>query len=83
MNSKVFIRIKDKLNNCESNEITIEDLIYNQNEIEFVFYEYDTDSFNGEFPLQLPYNDFLMYQDDYDVIVRIGEEKDNDNIKMV
>ena len=75
MNSKVFIRIKDKLNGSESNEIPIEDLIYNQSEIEFVFCEQDTDSFNGEFPLQLPYNDFLMFQDDYEVIVRIKEDE--------
>ena len=73
MNSKVFIRIKDKKTGEESQEVTIEELIYNQDEIEFVFSEYDYDSFNGEFPPQLPYKDFLYYQDDYEVIVRIGD----------
>ena len=71
--SRVFVRLKDKKTGEESQEVTIEELIYNQNEIEFVFDEYDTDCFNGEFPAQLPYKDFLFYQDDYEVIVRIGE----------
>ena len=65
--SKVFIRLKDKITGTESNEISIEDLIYNQDEIEF------------EFPYAefLPYKDFLFFQDDYEVIVRIlGENKD-------
>ena len=30
MKNKVFIRLKDKENNCESEEITIEELIFNQ-----------------------------------------------------
>ena len=64
MNSKVFIRIKDKETGYESSEVTIEDLIYNQNEIAFEFIE-DSSA--------LPYKDFLFYQDDYEVIVRIGE----------
>lgn len=71
MNSKVFIRIKEKGTGLESQEITIEDIIFNQDEIEFIFDEYDTDTFNGEFPSQLPYKDFLSYKDDYEVIVRI------------
>ena len=62
MNSKVFIRLKDKETNKESKEITIEDLIYNQDEIEFEFGDYE-----------LPYKDFLFFQDDYEVIVRIGD----------
>ena len=73
MNSKVFIRLKDKKNNCESKEITIEDLIYNQNEIEFIFPNYN-DEDNINFEAQLPYNDFLFFQDDYEVIVRIAGE---------
>lgn len=73
MNSKVFIRLKDKKNNCESKEITIEDLIYNQNEIEFIFPDY-TDEDNFTFDAQIPYNDFLFFQDDYEVIVRIVGE---------
>jgi len=64
MESKVFIRIKDKETGCESNEVTIEDLIYGQHDIEFGFPE------DGS---SLPYKDFLFYQEDYDVIVRISK----------
>lgn len=73
MNSKVFIRLKDKRNGCESEEITIEDLIYDQHGIEFDFPNY-TDEDGFTFDAQLPYNDFLFSQDDYDVIVRIEGE---------
>lgn len=86
MNSKVFIRIKDKSMNIESEEITIEDLIYNQDIIEFVFPNFTEEYEDGSkctYDLTLPYDDFLFFQDKYEVIVRIGEEKDNDNIKMV
>ena len=77
MNTKVFIRLKDKDTGEESQEISIEELIYNQDEIEFIFDEYDTDCFNGEFPTQLPYKDFLFFQEDYEVIVRIeGDDKE-------
>lgn len=69
MNSKVFIRIKDKNTNIESNEVSIEDIIYNQNEIEFRFPENELDY------TTLPYDDFLYYQDEYEVIVRIGEKR--------
>ena len=81
MNSKVFIRIKDKLNGCESREISIEDLIYNQSDIEFEFPNFIELCESGECIVDatLPYNDFLMCQDDYEVIVRIGEENDNAN----
>ena len=77
MNSKVFIRIKDKSNGCESNEITIEDLIYNQSDIEFVFPNFTEEYEDGSkcvYDAALPYNDFLMFQDNYEVIVRIKEE---------
>ena len=69
--SKVFIRLKDKQTGEESEPVTIEELIYHQNEIEFIFNEFDRDSLNGEFASQLPYKDFLFFQDDYEVIVKI------------
>lgn len=72
--SKVFIRLKEKETGIESQEVTIEDIIFNQNEIVFVFDEYDTDTFNGEFPIQISYKDFLLCRNDYDAIVRIEAE---------
>ena len=74
MDSKVFIRLKDKKNGCESNEVTIEDIIFNQHDIEFDFPNY-TDEDGYTFDAQLPYNDFLFDADDYEVIVRIGDNK--------
>lgn len=75
INSKVFIRLKDKTNNCESKEITIEDLIYNQNEIEFTFPNYIDEYVDEPYEASCPYKDFLFYQNDYEVIVRIGDDK--------
>lgn len=76
MKNKVFIRLKDKENNCESEEITIEELIFNQDDIEFRFPNYVEEYEDGSkdiYEAQLPYKDFLFFQDDYEVIVRIGE----------
>ena len=64
--SKVFIRLKEKETGIESDEISIEELIFNQSDIEFDFWnktKTDVDT--------LPYKDFLFYQNDYEVIVRI------------
>lgn len=72
MSVKVFIRLKDKETGKESQEVSIEDLIYNQYEIEFKFGNYEDDDYET-----LPYKDFLFFQDDYEVIVRIeGSDKE-------
>lgn len=75
MNSKVFIRLKDKRNNCESKEVSIEKIIFDQSNIEFRFPNYVDEYGDEPFEASLPYKDFLFCQDDYDVIVRIGDEK--------
>lgn len=59
--SRVFIRLKDNITGIESKKVSIEDLIYNQDEIEFEF-------LNAE---SLPYKDFLFFKDDYEVIITI------------
>ena len=41
--SRVFIRLKEKTTGIESNEVSIEDLIYNQYEIEFKFTDEEID----------------------------------------
>ena len=72
MNIEVFIRLKDKETGKESQEVEIKDLIYNQYEIEFEFGNYEDDDYET-----LPYKDFLFFQDDYEVIVRIvGSDKE-------
>lgn len=64
--SKVFIRLKEKETGLESNEISIEELIFNQSDIEFDFWNKTKTDVET-----LPYKDFLFYQNDYEVIVRI------------
>ncbi len=65
----VTIRLKDKKTGIESEEIDIEEVIFNQSEIEFIF-PYD----KGLDVSQLPYKDFLFFQDDYEVIIKAKEE---------
>lgn len=70
---KVGIKLKDKRNGCISEEVDIEDVIFNQYEIEFRFPGY-VDEYDSEpFEASLPYNDFLFFQDDYQVIIKIHD----------
>lgn len=67
---KVYIRLKDKQTGDESQIITLEELVYNQDGIEFVFQD--------EFGIinTLPYKDFLFYQNDYELVVVVGSDKE-------
>lgn len=70
----VTIRLRDRRNGCESLEVSLEELIYHQSEIEFRFPNY-TDYDDGEpYEAQLPYKDFLFFSDDYEVHVRITND---------
>lgn len=71
--SKVFIRLREKESGFESHEVTIEQLIFNQSDIEFKFDKY-TDGGEIYEDGTLPYKDFLFFRDDYDVVVRIAED---------
>lgn len=62
----VTIRLKDIETGKESKEIDMYDLIYNQHDIEFEFGDIDDDYFGT-----LPYKDFLFFQNDYEVIVKV------------
>lgn len=68
---KVFIRLKDKETGKESQEVPIEDVIYNQYEIEFEFGNYEDDDYET-----LSYKDFLFFQDDYELVVVVGSDKE-------
>ena len=69
----VTIKLKDKRNNCMSEPVPMEDLIFNQSDIEFRFPGY-TDEYTDEpYEASLPYKDFLFFQDDYQVIVNISD----------
>lgn len=65
----VTIHLKDKNNGCLSNEVSIEDVILNQNEIEFEFPNYIDEYGNLMDVVTLPYKDFLFFQNDYEVII--------------
>ena len=60
----VTMKIKDIESGEISKEVSMEDLIFNQNEIEFEFGEYEDENYST-----LPYKDFLFFKDDYEVIV--------------
>lgn len=62
----VTIRLKDIEIGKESKEVDMCDLIYNQRDIEFEFEDFDE---YGD--ASLPYKDFLFYQNDYEVIVKV------------
>ena len=56
---KVYIKIRDKETGMVSERVDIEDIIYNR-DVEFKFKEDET---------ELPYNDFLFFRDDYELII--------------
>lgn len=66
---KIGIKLKDKGNGCISKEVDIEDIIFRQNEIEFVFPDYIDEYMDEPYDATLPYKDFLFFQDDYQVII--------------
>lgn len=65
----VVIKIKELERNITSLPVSIEDIIFNQHDIEFVFP--DTNE-------TLPYSDFLYLNDEYTVIVTVRKEIIND-----
>ena len=67
---KVGIKLKDKGNGCVSKEVDIEDIIFCQNEIEFVFPDYIDEYTDEPYDATLSYKDFLFFRDDYQVIIR-------------
>ena len=62
---KMSVRLRDKETGRESKEIDIEEIIYNQSEVEFEFGEFLNDDYET-----LPYKDFLFFANDYDVIIK-------------
>ena len=72
---KVVIKLKYKSNSCISDEVSIEELIFNQSEIEFRFPNYVDEYIDEPYDASLPYKDFLFFQDDYQVIMKIKNEE--------
>ena len=59
---KVVIKLKDKRNGCISDEVSIEELIFNQSDIEFRFPNYVDEYIDEPYEASLPYKDFLFSQ---------------------
>lgn len=70
--TEFYIRLIEKETGRKSNKVKLDDLIYNQNEIEFEFGEYADEDYET-----LPYKDFLFFRNDYDVekILEIGAKQ--------
>ena len=56
-----FMYIVEKRTRSKSKMVPIEDVIFYQNSIEFEFEDGST----------LPYDDFLFFQEDYEVVIRV------------
>ena len=62
-NPHIFIQLRDKETGKTSNKVKLEDIIYDQGEIEFYFGEYGEEDYET-----LSYKDFLFYRDDFEII---------------
>lgn len=59
--TEINMYLVDRQTKEKTKKVSIEDVIYNQFDIEFEFENGDT----------LPYKDFLIYPDDYDVVLSV------------
>lgn len=65
---KVYIIIKDAKTGQKSKPVIIDEIIFSQDEVEFEFNDGTT----------LPYNDFLFFQEEYQVIIKVKEVNKSD-----
>ena len=70
MECKIFMRIRDKKTGLTSKNVHLTKIVFDQMSVEFEF----VDPNSGE-RSTLPYADFLFFQDDYEVIIRIYDEE--------
>lgn len=64
----MIMKIKNMENGRLSKGVAIEDVIYNQSEIEFNFGNFDDEDYET-----ITYNDFLYFQDNFEVIIEDDE----------
>ena len=65
---KVYIIIKDAKTGQKSKPVIIDEIIFSQDEVEFEFNDGTT----------IPYNDFLFFQEEYQVIIKVKEVNKSD-----
>lgn len=68
--NRVSIQLKDKETEQTSEPVSLWELIYEQNEIEFEFGEYGDEDYGT-----LPYKDFLFFWEDYEIIVKVDSNE--------
>ena len=66
-----YISLFDKETCQKSKRVPLKEVIYNQNEIEFEFGDFEEEDY-----ATLPYNDFLFFSQDYEVIIEIDSKED-------
>lgn len=66
-----YIALFDKESRKLSNRVSLKDIIYNQDEVEFEFESEDLEDYET-----LPYKDFLFWRQDYEVVIELkkGEQ---------
>lgn len=74
----ITIKLKDKKNGCISEEVSLDDLIYRQEDIEFRFPDYKEEGLEP-YEASLPYKDFLYFYDEYEVIVKVSTKEENND----
>lgn len=68
---KCGVILQDKGNKCESIEVPIEEFIFNPYDITFIFPNYTDEPNDEPYEATLLYDDFLFYQDEYTVAIKI------------
>lgn len=68
--SNIIIYLTDKKTGKKSKPVDIEDIIFRQNEIQFEFGDYLEDEGYG----CLPYTDFLLFRDKYEVHIKVVKQ---------
>ena len=74
MMASIFkVRLKEKKNGCISEPVDVMDFIYN-NDIEFEFRNWVDEDGEIYDSSSLPYNDFIFFQEEYEVIITVEEK---------
>lgn len=74
-NFNVFVYLVDKRNNAQSECVDLEDILFYQNEVEFRWHNCEDEFGDIQELMTLPYDDFLYFQDDYELHVRVVEDE--------
>lgn len=68
---KVYVYLVDKRNNAQSELVDIEEILFHQDEVEFEWFNCEDEFGDMQEHMTLPYDDFLFFQDDYEVHVKV------------